>query len=354
MYSRMKIINVAGKKIGWGQPCFVIAEASSNHGRDLRRAKKMIDVAKQAGADAVKFQVFSAGTIAADTQDPRTIVRRGVLVKKDTKLIDLYRPNELPRSWLPKLADYAKKLGIIFLATPFDEQAVDQLEAVGVPMHKVASYEMQDVPLLRKIATTKKPILLSTGMAYLQDIAGSLRVLKRAESGPIVLLHCRSIYPTPVDQVDLLAMEVMRRKFHLPVGFSDHTLGIGVPIAAVALNACVIEKHFMLDDGVRTVDNKFSLKPAELKLMVEAIRQADKARGKQQKRPTVLELKERRYRRSLWIVKKVKRGEKFTPDNVKSLRPGLGLSPLKLDWVMGKSATMDLTSGTPLTKKALG
>ena len=166
----MRYIQVGSRKIGWGQPCFVIAEASSNHGGNFRRAKKMIDVANQAGADAVKFQVFSAETIAANTQDPRTIVRRGVLVKKDTKLIDLYRPNELPRSWLPKLADYAKKLGIIFLATPFDEQAVDQLEAVGVPIHKVASYEMQDVPLLRKIAATKKPILLSTGMADLNDM----------------------------------------------------------------------------------------------------------------------------------------------------------------------------------------
>lgn len=311
----------------------------------------MIDVAKQTGADAVKFQVFSAQTIAADTQDPRTIVRRGVFVKKDTKLIDLYRSNELPRSWLPKLADYAKKLGIIFLATPFDEQAVDQLEAVGVPMHKVASYEMQDVPLLRKIAATKKPILLSTGMAYLQDIAASLGVLKRAESGPVVLLHCRSIYPTPVDQVDLLAMEVMRKRFRLLVGFSDHTLGIGVPIAAASLGAVVVEKHFILNDGISTIDDKFSLTPQELKTMITAIREAQAALGSLIKKPTQAEVKEKLLvGRSLWVVEDIRRGEKFGLNNLKSLRPGIGLSPMLIDQVLGKRSKKDITKNSPLKR----
>jgi pseudaminic acid synthase len=347
----MKYIKVGKRLIGEKQPCFVIAEASSNHGGSLRRAKKMIDVATWAGADAVKFQVFSAGTIAVDTQDPRTIVRQGVFVNKNTKFIDLYRSNELPRTWLPTLSDYAKAKGIMFLATPFDELAVNQLEAVGVPMHKIASYEMQDVLLLRKIAATKKPILLSTGMAYLQDIAASLEVLKRAESGPVVLLHCRSMYPTPPDQVDLRAMEAMKRKFHLPVGFSDHTLGIGVPIAAAALGACVIEKHFKLDDGVQTVDSKFSLTPGQLEIMINGIREAQVALGTGKKTPTQAEKKEKLAgARSLWVVKTIRKGEKITHENVKSLRPGIGLSPMLIDQVLGKRSKKDIAKNSPLKR----
>ncbi|MBI2010389.1 MAG: N-acetylneuraminate synthase family protein [Candidatus Chisholmbacteria bacterium] len=207
--------------------------------------------------------------------------------------------------------------------------------------------------MLRKIAATKKPILLSTGMADLKDIAASLTVLRQAKSGPVILLHCRSTYPTSPQDVDLRAIETMRQRFKLPVGFSDHTLGIGVPTAAAALGAAVIEKHFYLDDGVHTVDDKFSLNPGELTTMVKWIKQAEAAVGKARKKPTPAELKERMWRRSLWVVREIKAGELFSKESVKSLRPNLGLSPLYIDQVLGKRAKKNITKNTPLTRKMI-
>jgi len=342
------------RTIGPGQPCFVIAEASSNHGNDLVRAKKLIDMATTAGADAVKFQIFSAETIAADTTDPRTIVRadeKSVFVDKDTKLIDLYKENELPREWLPELADYAREKGIVFLATPFDEEAVDQLEKVNIPIYKMASYELLDLPLLRKVAGTKKPIILSTGMADLNDIMSALEILKEARSGPVMFMHCSSIYPTPPEDINLNAMKTIQAEFHGSlVGYSDHSLGIVVPVVAVVLGASVIEKHFFLNDGINTVDSKFSLNPDQLKLMVESVRIAEKSLGRAEKKPSAKEEKEKQQaRRSLWIVKDVRAGERLNKENIKSLRPGIGISSLEYDNVMGKKARKDIKAGTALS-----
>ncbi|MBI3631437.1 MAG: pseudaminic acid synthase [Candidatus Staskawiczbacteria bacterium] len=358
---KMKLVKIktskGERKIGLGQPVFIIAEASSNHGGILARAKKMIDAAAEAGADAVKFQLFKAEKIAADTEDPRTIVRvaeKSVFVDHDTKLIDIYRKNELPREWVPHLAKHASQKGIIFLATPFDEEAVDLLESVDSPAYKVASCEMLDVPLLRKMAKTKKPIIISTGMADIAEIHQAINILKKAGNNKIILLHCRSIYPAPASTIGLKAIDKMYKVFNLPVGFSDHTLGIHIPIAAVAREACVIEKHFILDDGVETIDAKFSLTPAELKKMVHSIREVELALGTENKKPTKVEIKERvQARRSLWVVKDTKIGEKITVKNVQSLRPCIGLSPVFYDKVMGSKAAHNLKAGSPLSWKDL-
>jgi len=234
----VKIKSLKGtKKIGSGESVFIIAEASSNHGGKFERAMKMVEVAAEAGADAVKFQLFKAEKIAVDTTDPRTIVRvseKSVFVDKDTKLIDIYKDNELPSRWIKPLAEHARKIGIMFLTAPFDVDAVDVLRAVNVPAYKVASPEMLDVPLLRKIAKTKKPIFLSTGMADIAEIRQSIGILKKAGNDNIILLHCNSVYPTPVEEVNLKSIDKMHKSFNYPIGFSDHTLGIHIPIAAVA------------------------------------------------------------------------------------------------------------------------
>ncbi len=339
--------------IGPGSPCFIIAEASSNHGQNIERAKQMIDAAKAAGADAVKFQLFKAEDIAVNTNDPRAVLRaseKSVFVKEDTKLIDLYRVNEFPREWVVALDDYAREQGILFLATPFDNAAVDLLESINVPVYKIASYEMLDVPLLRRVAATKKPIILSTGMADLHEIGQALDVLKQAGNEQIIILHCRSTYPLPPAEVGLKAITAIDAQYDHPVGYSDHSLGITIPIAAVALGAHVIEKHFMLDDGVSTVDDKFSLNPTELKIMVQAIRDTEAALGNVEKKPTEKELAERLLgRRSLWATRTIAAGEPLTADNVRSLRPGVGLSPLEYDVVMGKKAKQTILSGTALS-----
>ncbi len=346
-------VKISDRTIGEGHPCFIIAEASSNHGGDIERAKKMIEAAAWAGADAVKFQVFTAEKIAANTDDPRTIVRadeKAVFVDKDTKLIDLYRKNELPRHWLPELARYAKENSIIFLATPFDEEAVDQLESVHVPAYKNASYELMDVPLLRKMATTKKPIILSTGMATLGDIEFALETIDGVNKSDVIILHCNSTYPVPLENINLRAMKTLQNAFpHCPIGFSDHSLGITIPLAAVAMGANVIEKHFYLDDGVHTVDDKFSLTPQELKEMVDGIRSIEKAFGSTEKTPSVIEKWEKiQARRSLWVVKDIEEGSTITADNVQSLRPGIGLSPQYYDIIMGKRVVRTLRAGKPL------
>lgn len=346
-------VKIGDRTIGEGHPCFIIAEASSNHGGDIERAKKMIEAAAWAGADAVKFQVFTAEKIAANTDDPRTIVRadeKAVFVDKDTKLIDLYRKNELPRDWLPELARYAKEKGIIFLATPFDDEAVDQLEAIDVPAYKNASYELMDVPLLRKMATTKKPIILSTGMATLGDIEFALDTIKKVNDSKVIILHCNSTYPVPVENINLRAMKTMQDAFpKCPIGFSDHSLGIAIPLAAVAMGAHVIEKHYYLDDGVHTVDDKFSLTPQQLKEMVDGIRSIEKALGSTEKKPSAIEEWEKvQARRSLWVVKDIEEGEKISPDNVQSLRPGIGLPSQYYDVIMGKQVTRNLKAGKPL------
>lgn len=350
----MKYIQVGSRKIGVGQPCFIIAEASSNHGGSLIRAKKLIEIAKETGADAVKFQVFSSKTSVADYDHPLTMVKANEhpeLVQKDTRLQDLFENIELPRNWLPKLAEYSRRLGIIFFATPADVAAVDQLESVKVSLYKIGSYEMQDVNLLRKVAKTGKPIIMSTGMATMIEIGASIKVLRQAGAKQIMLLHCRSTYPLPPDQADLLIIQTLKHKFNLPVGWSDHTLGIGVAVAAVALGAKIIEKHFKLDDGVQTIDDQFSLDPQELTRMVQAIRQAEAARGRTRKIITPSERKERKGRRSLWVIKPIKQGEKITEKNLMILQPALGLSPLWWDKVMGKKAKRNLAVNTPLQRK---
>lgn len=349
----MKNIRAGSKSIGKNFPCFVIAESSVNFSGSLSRAKKMIDTAKEAGADAVKFQVFSAKYCVADTDDPKTILKAKEypqFVKRDTKLIDFYKTLELPRRWLPSLAAHAKKRQIMFFATPADVSAVDQLERVSVPMYKIGSYEMQDVTLLEAVAKTGKPVIISTGMATVEEISASMRVLRNAGAKEIVLLHCRSTYPLPADKADLRIINTLKKGFRVPVGFSDHSVGVGVAVAAVVLGADVIEKHFRLDDGVAAADDTFALKPDELRLMVVSIRQAEVAIGAAKKVPTADERLERAGRRSLWVIKKINKGEVFTKDHLRALQPATGISPLFLNKVIGKKSKQNISKNSPLKK----
>ena len=328
--------------IGAGEPCFIIAEAGSNHDRDLPRAKQLVDTAVAAGADAVKFQTFTAETIAAkggaaiDVAGART-------------LFDLYRQMELPREWQRELADYCRARGIVFLSTPFDAAAVDELDALGVPAFKIASFECIDLPLLRHAAGKGRPIVLSTGLASLGEIEEALEAIAGAGDPPVALLHCAVKYPAQPASANLAVMDTLRRAFRVPVGYSDHTLGVSVPIAAAALGATVIEKHFTVDKTLPGPDHSFALDPAELAAMVRGIREAEAALGSPVKRPAPEEAAAKQYRRSIFAIADIPAGTLIRCEHVAVLRPGGGLMPRFLEVVIGRRARRDLRAHDPIT-----
>lgn len=341
-------IKIGDKTIGDNSPVFIIAEAGSNHDGDLDQAKGLIDVAVEAGADAVKFQTFTADKIAARTDDEIMVL--GDEYDTADNLYDLYKGLELPREWQEELRDYAGEKGIIFLSTPFDYEAVDQLDKLDMPAFKVASYECVDIPFLRYIARKGKPILLSTGMANLGEIEEALEAIYNEGNRQVALLHCGISYPMPVEDVNLAAMDTMRQAFQLPVGYSDHTLGITVPISAAARGARVIEKHFTLDRNLPGPDHKFALEPDELKAMVVGIREAEAAIGSPIKRHVAVEeIHYRRGRRSIFAIRDIPAGTEITSEMIGVLRPGIGLKPKYYDLVIGRIARKDIKAHEPLT-----
>ncbi|HQD49579.1 MAG TPA: N-acetylneuraminate synthase [Defluviitaleaceae bacterium] len=344
----METIRIANKTIDENSPCFIIAEAGSNHDRDLGQAKKLIDVAVEAGADAVKFQTFTADKIAANTSHP--IMQLGEEYEGVPTLYELYKGLELPREWQQELKAYADEKGIIFLSTPFDYDAVEELEALDMPAYKIASFEMVDIPFLRYIAKKNKPIILSTGMANLGEIEEALNAIYEQGNHQVVLLHCGISYPMPVEEVNLAAMDTMKSAFRLPVGYSDHTLGIAVPIAAVARGAKVIEKHFTLDRNLKGPDHKFALEPDELKAMIKGIRDVEKAIGSSIKGLADTErLHHQRGRRSIFAKVDIPKGTVITEEMLAILRPGVGLMPKYFDLVVGREARKDIRENEPLT-----
>ncbi len=333
--------------IGPGHPTYLIAELSGNHNQNFDEAVKLIHAAKEAGAHAVKLQTYTADTLTIPCDNEYFQVKGGTLWDGKT-LHQLYQEAYTPWEWQPKLKVLANELGMDLFSTPFDATAVDFLEAMDVPVHKVASFELVDHQLLKKIAATGKPIIMSTGMATLEEITEAVAVLKDHGTQALALLKCTSAYPAVYEEMNLMTISDLSQKFGVVSGLSDHTLGIEVPIASVALGACVIEKHFTLDRSAPGPDNAFSLEPHEFKAMAQAIGHVEKAMGVISYGLNPQEAKSRIFRRSLFVVKEIKKGEVLSEVNVRSIRPGYGLAPKHYPAVMGKRAIDDIPAGTPL------
>jgi len=344
--------HIAGRSIGPGHPPYVVAEMSANHGQDLRRAVAIVEAAAAAGADAVKLQTYTADTLTLDC-DTSPFRLEGTLWAGRT-LHELYREASTPWDWHPKLKTIAEGLGLHLFSSPFDDSAVDFLETIDVPAYKIASFELVDLPLLRRVARTGKPVILSTGMATREEIDEAVQTLRRSGAAQVALLKCTSAYPSPADEANLRTLEELTRCYRVPVGLSDHTLDLAVPVAAVALGASIVEKHLALSRAAGGCDAAFSLEPEEFRAMVRAVRTAHQALGTVHFGGTSQESLSRRHRRSLFAVQDIKAGEPFTRENVRSIRPADGLHPRHLDEILGRPARCDLLRGTPLRWEHVG
>lgn len=326
---------------------FIIAELSANHRQDLEIAKDTLYAMKESGADAVKLQTYTPDTITIDCNNDYFTIKEGLWAGKT--LYELYKEAFTPWEWHYELKELAEKLGLVFFSTAFDRSAVDFLEELGVPLHKIASFEITDIPLIRYAASKKKPIIISTGIAEICDIWEAVKACKEAGNEQIILLKCTSAYPAPFEEMNLKTIPNMAETFGCVVGLSDHTPGITVPVAAVALGAKVVEKHFILDRKLGGPDAAFSLEPDEFTGMVKAVREAEKALGRVSYELTPKARKSRVFARSLFVVKDMKKGEPFTEENVRSIRPGYGLAPKYLPQIIGKRARKEIKKGTPLS-----
>ena len=341
-------IKINGREVGAGCPVYVVAEMSANHNHDFEQAVKIIEAAKDAGADAIKLQTYTQDTLTIDCANEYFQIDKGS-IWEGRKLYELYREAYTPWEWQPKLKKIADRLGIDLFSTPFDATAVDFLEKMEVPAYKIASFEIVDIPLISRIAQTGKPIILSTGMCTLAEIDEAASTIREAGDNQLALLKCTSAYPSRAEDMNLLTIPHLAEAFGLPTGLSDHTLGIAVPVAAVALGACIIEKHLTLSRSIAGPDSAFSLEPHEFKAMVEAVRTTEKALGRICYGASENEMKSRIFRRSLFVVQDMKAGETFTAQNVRSIRPGHGLHTRYLDVVLGKKARINIDRGTPLS-----
>jgi len=341
-------IAIGKRRIGRGNSTYCIAEVSANHNQDYDQAVRIIHAARESGADAVKLQTYTADTMTIAS--PRKEFRIGGGTLWDGRnLHDLYGEAWTPWEWQPGLKKVAEDLGMDLFSSAFDSTAVDFLEEMGVPAHKVASFELVDIPLIQKMARTGKPLIMSTGMASVEEIEEALQSAREAGATQIALLKCTSAYPAPAGEMNLRTIPEMARRFEVPVGLSDHTMGIAAPVAAVALGACIIEKHLTLSRATPGPDSAFSLESHEFKAMVEAVRTAEKALGEAHFGVSEKEEASKVFRRSLFVVEDVKQGEEFTKANVRSIRPGHGLHTRHLGEVLGKSAMRDIERGTPLS-----
>jgi pseudaminic acid synthase len=330
----------------------VVAELSANHNQDFALAEETIKAAKQSGADAIKLQTYTADSMTIDCDNEYFRIRQGT-IWDGTTFYKLYQQAYTPWEWQPKLKEVAEHLGLLFFSTPFDMKAVDFLEGLDVPFYKVASFEITDIPLIEYIASKGKPVIISTGIATLADIELAVAACTRMKNVRIVLLKCTSAYPAPVDEANLLTIGNMRETFGLPVGLSDHCVGSSVAVAAVALGARIIEKHFIMDRSIGGPDAAFSMEPHEFKEMVGSIRIAERALGRVCYELTSAGLKSRELSRSIFVVRDISAGEVFNSSNIRSIRPGFGLAPRFMPAIIGKRARRDLEMGTPLSWDAV-
>jgi pseudaminic acid synthase len=349
----IKINTPKGRRlIGPGQPTFTIAEMSGNHNQDINQAYKIIDAAVAAGVDAIKMQTYTADTITIDCDNKYFQVNVNEAWKGQS-LHSLYQKAHTPWEWQAKLKKYGEAKGLVVFSTPFDDTAVDFLEKMKVDLYKVASFEVVDIPLLEKIGKTKKPVIMSRGMSSLPEIKLAIKTLKKNGCPQVMILHCVSGYPVKPEEMNLLTIPDIVKKFKVIAGLSDHTLTATASIAAIALGASVIEKHLIIKRSDGGPDAAFSLEPQELKDMVVAIREVERAIGRPNYKVTKSETENIVFRKSLFAVKDIKRGEKITRSNVRSIRPGYGLAPKYYRQVLGSVAKIDIVRGTPLSKSII-
>jgi len=331
---------------------FIIAELSANHGGDIDIAIETIRAAKRIGADAIKIQTYTADTITLDSKKEHFRISHGTHWDGQY-LYDLYKEASLPWAWHKKLFEVAKEEGIICFSSPFDHTAVDLLEDLNCPIYKIASFEITDIPLIEYVASKKKPVIISTGIANIEDIELAIEACKKMGNDQITILKCTSAYPAEPEDANLLTIQDIKTRFNVESGLSDHTMGIEGPVVAVALGAKVIEKHFILNKSIGGPDAHFSLDEKEFEAMIKAVRKAELMIGKVDYEMTDKKKKSRHFSRSLFITKDVKKGDVLTKENVRSVRPGIGLHPKFYNEILGKSFNSDYEKGTPLKNKHL-
>jgi pseudaminic acid synthase len=341
-------ISINNRKIGPNYPVYIVAEMSANHNQNFDIAVNTIRAAKEAGADAVKLQTYTADTLTIDADNEYFQIRQGTPWDGKT-LYKLYQEAYTPWDWQPKLKEIANNMGLVLFSTPFDTTSVDFLEKIDVPAYKVASFELVDLQLIEYIASKGKPIIMSTGMATYEEIADAVAAARNAGATEIALLKCTSAYPAKAEEMNLRIIPYLAETFNVVTGLSDHTLEAAIPVASVALGASIIEKHFILQRSLGGPDATFSLEPHEFREMVKSVRAAEKALGTVTFGPTDDEVKSKVFRRSLFVIKDMKAGEVFTDDNIRSIRPGYGLPPKCYKEVLGKQASIDISKGTPLS-----
>lgn len=350
----MKEITLGSRKIGVAHAPFIVAEMSGNHNQSLDRALAIVDAAADAGAHAMKIQTYTAETMTLKLKDGEFSIQDGKSLWNNRSLYELYDEAHTPWDWHKAIFDRCASRGMLGFSTPFDATAVDFLESLEVPFYKIASFEVTDIPLIQKVAATKKPMIISTGMAIVSELEDAVRAARAAGCKDLVLLKCTSTYPASPENTNILTIPHLRDLFQTQVGLSDHTMGIGVAVASVALGATLIEKHFTLARSDGGVDSAFSLEPQELKSLVVETERAWKSLGRVSYGPTEREKASLQFRRSLYVARDMKAGEIFTAENLKAVRPGLGLPPKFLDDVLGKKINADAKMGTPLCWDLVG
>lgn len=342
-------ILIGNRLIGRNHPPFIIAEMSGNHNQSLERALSIVEAAAAAGAHALKLQTYTADTMTLNLSKEEFSISDSTSLWNGRSLYSLYEEAHTPWEWHKPIFERCRELGMIGFSSPFDETAVDFLESLNVPCYKIASFEIADIPLIRKCAATKKPMIISTGMATEEEIEDAVNAARSSGCKELVLLKCTSTYPASPENTNILTIPVMRRRFNSHVGLSDHTMGIGVAISSVALGAVIIEKHFTLCRADGGVDSAFSLEPEELQVLVEESNRAKQALGAPRFGPTEGEEKSLIFRRSLYIVEDLQLGDMLTSKNVRAIRPGHGLPPKYIDQILGKRASKSIAKGTPVS-----
>lgn len=341
------VIKIGGRPVGTGHPPYIVAELSANHGGSLERALSVMDAAKAAGADAIKLQTYTADTMTIDCDGADFQIKGGLWDGR--RLYELYEEAHTPWQWHDALFARGRVLGIPVFSTPFDDTAVAFLEKFDPPVYKIASFELIDLPLVRRIAATGKPVIMSTGMATLEEISESVDTFRAAGGRELILLHCISGYPTPPEQSNLRRIPELAKQFDCPVGLSDHTLGTDVSVASIAFGTCLIEKHFTLRRADGGPDSAFSMEPNDLRALVQGTKTAFAALGNGAPGRSDVEAGSKVFRRSIYVVQDVGAGEEFTAQNVRIIRPGYGLAPRELDKVIGRKARHKLKRGTALS-----